>query len=125
MNGEFEPIRYGLLYLFITLNTVSCGEHILEAEQDVITVKDRVRSFLTTISFRKVPDCMIIEIILGQVFWLNLFPNKYLVSKTMIPRHIMSGLKVYYRCHCRLPVGHNAIAPTVCSIILLPLCSCV
>ena len=36
---------------------------------------------------------MIIEIVLGQVFLLNLFPNKYGLSKSMSPRQIMSGLK--------------------------------
>ena len=94
MDGKFEPICAGLLGLCITLNTVSRDEHIPEAERNVITVKYRVQSVLTTPPFSKVPDHMIIEIVLGQVFWLNVFPNKYGVSKTMIPHQIMSGLKI-------------------------------
>ena len=48
---------------------------------------------------------MIIEIVLNQVFWLNIFPNKYGVSKTMISRQIMSGLKIDYHCHYRIACG--------------------
>ena len=53
----------------ITLNTVSRDEHVPEAERNVRTVKDQVQSFLTTLPFRKFPDRIVIEIVLGQVFW--------------------------------------------------------
>ena len=49
---------------------------------------------------------MIIEIVLGQVFLLNAFPNKYGVSKTMSPRQIISDLKIDYHCQCRIACGH-------------------
>ena len=39
MDGEFEPIRAGLLGLGITLNTVSCDEHVPEDEYNVRAVK--------------------------------------------------------------------------------------
>ena len=42
---------------------------------------------------------MIVDIVLVQAFWFNVFPNKYGVSKTMIPCQIMFGLKMYYHCH--------------------------
>ena len=48
---------------------------------------------------------MVIEIVLGQVFWLNIFTNKYVVSKTMSPGHIMSGMKIYCHCHCLIACG--------------------
>ena len=48
---------------------------------------------------------MITEIVIGQVFWLNVFHNKYGVSKTMIPHQIMSGLRVYYHFHLHIACG--------------------
>ena len=48
---------------------------------------------------------MIIEIVLGQVFWLNVFPNKYVVSKTMRPLQIMYGLKIDYHCRSCIDCG--------------------
>ena len=104
-DGEFEPISAGLLGIGITLNTLSREKNIPEAERNVRTVKGRVWSVLTTIHFCKVPDRTIIEIVLVQVSWLNLFPNKYGVYKTMIPRQIMSGLQIDYHFHCRIYCG--------------------
>ena len=108
MDCKFEPICAGLLCLGITLNTVSRDEHIPEAERNVKTVKDRFQRVLNTIPFCKVPDCMIIEIVLGQVLWLNLFPNKYGVSNTMIPYQIMSYLKIDKHCNCLIVCGRYA-----------------
>ena len=83
MDVEIEPIRAGLLVLGINLNTVSHDEHVPGSERNVRTVKDQARSVLTTSPFPKVPDRMIIDIVLGQVFWLNVFTNKYVFFKTM------------------------------------------
>ena len=130
MDDEFEPIRAVLLGFVITLNTLSCDEHVPEDERNVRTVKDQVRSVLTNIPFTKVPDHIIIEIFLGQVFWWNSFPNKYGVSKTMIPRHIMYGLKIDYNNHYRIACGQyvqthekhgkNMIECTVVTIAIQP-----
>ena len=105
MDVEFELIRSGVLGLGINLNTVLRDEHAPESERNGRTVKDRVGSALNTPPFRKVSDRIIIEIVLGQVFWMNIFSDKYGVSKTNIPRHIMSGLKIDYHCHCRIACG--------------------
>ena len=105
MDGEFEPICSGLLGLFITPDTVSRDEHVPESERNVRTVKDRVRSVLNSLPFRKISDCMVIDIFLGQVFWLNVFPDKYRVSKTMGPHQIISGLKIDYHCQCCIAYG--------------------
>ena len=94
MDGEFEPICAGLLGLGITINTVSGDEHVAEVERNVRTTKYRLWSVLTTLPFHKVPDSMIIEIFMDQVFWLNILPNKYGVYKTMSPCQIISGLKM-------------------------------
>ena len=76
MDGDFEPIHAGLLGLGITLDTVSCDEHVFEDERNFRTVKYQVHSVLIALSFHKVPYSMIIEIVLGEVFWLNVFPKK-------------------------------------------------
>ena len=63
MDGEFEPICVSVLGLGITINNLSRNEHITEAERNVRTIKYRVRGVLTTLSFRKFPCSMIIEIV--------------------------------------------------------------
>ena len=102
MDGEFEPICSGLLGLFITPDNVSRDEHVPESERNVRTVKDRVRSVLNSLPFRNISDCMVIDIFLGQVFWLNVFTNKYGIYKTTSPHQIISRLKIDYHCHCRI-----------------------
>lgn len=42
MDGEFEPLRGSLAQMGIILNTVSCGEHVPEAERHIRTSKERV-----------------------------------------------------------------------------------
>ena len=105
---EFEPICSSLFGIGVALNTVSRYYHVPQAERNVRNVKYRVWSVLTNLLFRKVPDHTIIEIVLGQVLWLNLFPNKYGVSNTMIPYQIMSYLKIDKHCNCLIVCGRYA-----------------
>ena len=102
MDGEFEPICSSLFGIGVALNTVSRYYHVPQAERNVRNVKYRVWSVLTNLLFRKVPDHTIIEIVLGQVFWLNVFTNKYGIYKTTSPHQIISRLKIDYHCHCRI-----------------------
>ena len=95
----------GLFGLVITPNTVSPDEHVPEAERDFIIVKYWLQSVLTTLLFCKVPDFIIVEIFLYQVFLLNVFPNKYGFSKILSPCEIMYGLKIDYRCHLHISCG--------------------
>jgi hypothetical protein len=55
--------------------------------------------------FKKMPAHMIIEMVYGSVFWLNMFPGLDGISKTLSPRSIIAGLKVNYTKHCRLEFG--------------------
>jgi hypothetical protein len=48
---------------------------------------------------------MIIELIYACTFWLNSFPAKGGVSKTLSPRSIVTGQSIDYRKHCQLEYG--------------------
>ena len=91
--------------LGITLNTVSRDKHVPESVRNVRIAKYQVQSFITTLLFSKFPDRIIIKIVLDQVFWLNVFPLKYVVSKTMSPHQIVSCLEIDYHCHCSISCG--------------------
>ena len=87
MDREFKPLQTILAAdpYNIILNVTSRDEHFWEAERNVRTCKDIIRSCIMPLPFKRRHKRMIIELACGQVFWLNCFPNKYGVSYTLSP----------------------------------------
>ena len=105
MDGQFEPLRGDLADLGIQLNTVSNDEHVPEIERQIRTLKERTRAIYCTLPFRKIPHRLIIEMLYAANYWLNMFPRKGGISKTMSPRTLLTGLTMNYNRHCRLEFG--------------------
>ena len=105
MDGQFEPLRGDLADLGIQLNTVSNNEHVPEIERQIRTLKERTRAIYCTLPFRKMPHRLIIEMLYAANYWLNMFPRKGGISKTMSPRTLLTGLTMNYNRHCRLEFG--------------------
>ena len=107
MDGEFKPLQTILAAdpYNIILNVTSRDKHVPAAERNLRTCKDRIRSYITLLPFKIMPKRMIIKLACGKVFWLDLFPNKYSVSNTLIPRTIMTGLDIDYKNHCQVDPG--------------------
>ena len=103
MDGEFESLRTKTSNFLI--NLFSQEEHVPEAERNIRTVKDFTRSTLASLPFQRIPNRMLIELFFGQVFWLNAFPNKYVVSSTLSPCNIMTGKEIDYIKHCNIRPG--------------------
>jgi hypothetical protein len=108
MDGEFEPLRGELSILGITLNTVSRGEHVPEAERRIRTLKERTRSAYNTLPFNKIPAQMAVQMVYSSNFWLNVFPPGDGVSRQHSPRELITGLEIDYNKHCQLEYGAYA-----------------
>ena len=85
MDGQFEPLRGNLAELGIVLNTASNDEHVPEVERQIQIVKERTRAIYCTLPFKKKPRRLIIEMVYAANYWLNMFPRKGGVSKTLRP----------------------------------------
>jgi hypothetical protein len=105
MDGQFEGITGDLAGFGVTVNTVARGEHVPEAERYIRTIKERARCVYNTMPFKKIPGRMVAELIYYSVFWLNSFPARDGISKTLSPRSIVTGSHIDYNKHCRLEYG--------------------
>ena len=105
MDGQFEPLRGNLAELGILLNTASNDEHVPEIERQIRTVKERTRAIYCTLPFKKMPRRLIIEMVYAANYWLNMFPRKGGISKTLSPRALLTGQSWSYTTHCKLEFG--------------------
>ena len=123
LDGEFQALQQ--LTNSVNINIVSRDEHVPRAERNVRTIKDRLRGTLASLPFQKIPNRMLIELAFGQVFWLNAFPNKYGISKTLSPRAIMTGKEIDFKNTCESSLDntckHTSNIQTTCTNALSPL----
>ena len=97
MDGQFEGITGDLAGFGVTVNTVARGEHVPEAERYIRTIKERARCVYNTMPFKKIPGRMVAELIYYSIFWLNTFPARDGVSKTLSPRSIVTGSQIHLK----------------------------
>ena len=90
MDNEFEVLENSLKEININLNTAAAKEYVPEIERMIRVVKERARSYWNTLPFQTMPDIMIVELINYVVMWLNAFPVKSGISKTLSPRTVPS-----------------------------------
>ena len=128
MDGEFKPLEN--MITEARVNVVFREVHVPEAERNIRTIKDRTRNVLASLPFKRIPNRIVIELVFGQVFWLNAFANKYGISKSLSPRIIMTGYTIDFKKNVRIVPGqygqtheeHNndMRARTVAGIALRP-----
>ena len=102
MDGKFACIRGNLAELQIHLNICSNDKHLGEIERLNRTVKERVRGIYNTLTFKKLPSRMIVELIAPIIFWLDTLPPSPSVGGNLSPRQIITNLTIEYTKHCRL-----------------------
>jgi hypothetical protein len=105
---EFEAIRNELTKLEVTLNTCRPGEYVPEIEHKIRTVKERVRAALLMLPFATLPRIMVVHSVLFLVMWLNFFPPKGGVSRTLSPQAIITGIHADCAKLCKVPFGGYA-----------------
>ena len=64
----------------LVVNTMAAKEHVPEVRQRIGLTKEQGRGILNTLSFKKMPQVILIELIYRVVLWLNAFPTKTGVS---------------------------------------------
>ena len=67
-----------------SLNVCLADKHVHEIEQMILVVKERSQRVYNTLSFKKMPGRMIIELIYTSVFWLK---SRYLIPCTIMTGH--------------------------------------
>ena len=105
MDGEFEVLRGDLAGLNIYLQTTARDEHVGDIERHIRTIKERCRAIFNVLPFLYLPTRMIAELVYCSNFWLNTFPHKNGISKTLSPRTIVTGTVIDYTKHCALEFG--------------------
>jgi hypothetical protein len=105
-DSEFECTR-GVVASDLNSELNICGEdeHVPDIERCIHTVKKRTHCTHTVTPFDHFPPKMITEMIFLSVFWLNAFPHRLGVSKTLSLRTIVTGLVIGYAKHCRVEYG--------------------
>ncbi len=106
MDGQFQSVKgYVEGELQCRCELVARGIHAPEVERYIRTVKDRVRCVYNTLPYAAVPIRMLIEMVYYANFWLNCFPRRGGVSKTLGSRTLVTGKTISYDRHCRLELG--------------------
>ena len=98
---EFDPLRA----YFPNLQTVGADDHVADIERCIRSLKDKIRSALHNLQFRKIPKAMIIRLVYNVTFWSNAFIPKGGVSTQYSPRYIITGKQLDYNKHVRAEFG--------------------
>ena len=88
-DNEFECIRADVLP--IDMHIVPADSHVGEIERSIRTLKERVRSTVHGLLFKRLPKLMVKELTKHAVQCLNRFPWKNRISQEMSPNSIVTG----------------------------------
>jgi hypothetical protein len=105
VDGQFEPLRGELGALGITLNKCSREEHVPVVERRIRTIKERCRCIENTLPFKRLPGMLVCQMVSTSNFWLNIYPPKDGVSRSINPRELITGIKIDYNKHIRAEFG--------------------
>ena len=98
-------MKLQLLNMGITLNTCSNDEHVGEIECLLQIIKERICGTYNTISFKKFPGRVIVELVAFCIFWLkSLYPSRS-IADGLSPQTIITGLTIDYNKHVKHEFG--------------------
>ena len=103
---EFQSLKTPLLKkINILMNIATTNEHVPEIERMIRVLKERIRSTVHGVPFKRFPIMMKRDIVKKERAWINMFPHRDGVSHCLSPRTIVTGLEVDFKTHCRVPFG--------------------
>jgi hypothetical protein len=105
VDGQFEPLCGALSEMGVTLNRCSREEHVPVAERRIRTLNERYRCICNTLPFKKLPGMLVVQMVSKCNFWLNIFPPKDGISRNIIPREFITGVKIDYNKHIQAEFG--------------------
>ncbi|KAL7463061.1 hypothetical protein ACHAXS_003437 [Conticribra weissflogii] len=103
VDGLFEPLKRELAN--IVVNTTASSEHVGDIKRYLRVIKERARAVTSSLPYRRMPKSILIELLAFVVMWLNAFPNKSGISKTLSPREIVIRQRIDYSKHCKAQFG--------------------
>jgi Reverse transcriptase (RNA-dependent DNA polymerase) len=102
-DNEFECIRNDILP--VNLNVVAADSHVGEVERSIRTIKERNRSTVHGLPYKRLPKLMVREIVKHSVTCLNQLPADDGVSTALSPNTILTGRPNPDFNHLRLEFG--------------------
>ena len=99
MDNKFGPFCAGLFEQNIMLDCSSENEHIPYIKRCVRTIRDRTRFTFSSNPFLKIPLIVTIALVMAAAFWIHVFSAGDVVSLTLSPPSIVTGLYVEYNKH--------------------------
>ena len=108
---QFKPLMDEVKdELGIEMNYTTKGDHEHEAERNIETIKERVRTAYHCMPYPAIPNVMTKRLCVASTDQLNLFPAKGGVSAYYSPHVIMTGQDFDYNKHCQVPFGAHVQA---------------
>ena len=88
------------------MNVTSKSEHVPEIDRGIGTLKERIRATISRLPYNQhLPRVIVREVLINAVMMLNSFPPKSAINTRLSPRTIISGVKLDYNKHCKMPFG--------------------
>lgn len=105
-DNEFGPLKERLREKAGTeMNLSAPNEHVPEVERNIKLIKERLRSVLAGMSYKKIPKNFKRELVLTCVSMLNMVPREASVSESLSPMELLTGRSFDFNKHCKLAPG--------------------
>jgi len=99
--GGLKKAKIAIGDLGIKVNLASKGEHVPEVERTIRQVKERVRSFHTTLPY-KLDELLVVHLVYYCVAAINSIPRS---GDSESPREQFTGVKIDYLRDCKVGFG--------------------
>ena len=104
MDMEFDKLVDMMAEVMI--NTTAAREHVGDIERYIRTIKERARSVVSMLPYKKfLHHQVIIHLLKFVAMWMNALPADNGVSDTISPREIVTRLKMNFDKHCKVLFG--------------------
>ena len=91
-DNEFGPLKERIRKAIGSeLNLAAPDEHVPEVERNIRVIKDRLRSMLAGMPYKKIPRHFKRELALTCITMLNVIPREASVSSSLSPMELLSG----------------------------------
>ena len=109
-DNEFNPLKNDLMERKqVSLDTAAPDEHVPEVERNIRVVKERIRSVLKGMPYKRLPPSFKRELVLSCVTLLNMVPRKAGISQLLSPWTLVTGRAIDYEKQCKVKCGEYSL----------------